>query len=340
VLGVLAALGVIQLAVTQLAGDGKLALLVLPLFAVILIGPRAGWWMVVLSSALFMGVAWLTHNQMLTGVSVVEGLNSQPGFWWLQGFRLTTHMVVLTLLLTQFHALQWRTMIAERTALRKLEAETADRKRLEAEVAHVSELERRNLGSELHDGLCQNLTAALLNCTALENRHSAAGSPDAEDVACIREMIEESIDTAYDVARGLCPLGLGAEGLVSGLEGLCRAVNGRRGISCELQVEGDVTIADPDRALQLYRIAGEALTNAVKHAECKRIMVRLAGETGRLELSVADDGKGIPPDGVAGLGRRIMAYRAGLIEGALTVSGVPGQGTTVTCRISDAGGTA
>lgn len=338
-LGVLAALGVIQLAVTQLAGDGKVSLLVLPLFAVILIGPRAGWRMVVLSSLLFMAIAWLAHTQRLPGLTAVEGLTSQPDFWWLQGLRLTTHMVVLTLLLTQFHALQQRTMIAERAALRKLEAETADRKRLEAEVARVSEVERRNLGSELHDGLCQSLTAALLNCTALENRQSTAGSSDAGAVARIREVIGKSIDTAYDVARGLCPVDVDGEGLVIALKELCHAVQ-RRGIACALRTEGDVTVADPDRALQLYRIAGEALANAVKHADARRIVVRLVRESGWMELSVADDGKGIPPDAGGGLGRRIMAYRAGLIGGTLTVSGAPGRGATVTCRIPDAGGAA
>lgn len=98
--------------------------------------------------------------------------------------------------------------------MRRLEAETADRKCLEAEVARVSEAERRSLGSELHDGLCQNLTAALLNCTAFENRRAVSGAPDTAEVARIREAIEESIDTAYDVARGLCPVDLEPEGLV------------------------------------------------------------------------------------------------------------------------------
>ena len=111
-----------------------------------------------------------------------------------------THALLrdMMVLLTLFQALQRRTMIAERIALKKLEAESANRLRLEAEVARVSEAERRSLGSELHDGLCQNLTAALLNCTALENRQTAAGHPDAAEVARIRKALEEAGILARD----------------------------------------------------------------------------------------------------------------------------------------------
>lgn len=197
----------------------------------------------------------------------------------------------------------------------------------------ISEAERLRLGSELHDGLCQNLTAALLNCTALENRRAAAGAPDVRDLTRIREEIEASIDTAYDVARGLCPVDLGPEGLAPALERLCQMAGERCGLTCELHADEPLTIDDPVRALQLYRIAGEALTNAAKHAECSRVVVRLVRQSGNLVLTVTDDGKGIARDAGEGLGRRIMAYRASLIGGSLTISGVPGQGTTVACRM-------
>ena len=339
-LGVLATFGVIQLAVTQLAGDGRLSLLVLPLLAVILVGPRTGWWMAGLSCLLFVAVALLVQSPLLTELVEVEGVAAQPGFWFLQGLRFAGSILVLMILLTQFHALQRRTMIAERVALRKVEEETADRKRLETEVARISESERRNLGSELHDGLCQNLTAALLNCTALENRQTASGATDAAEVTRIREEIEESIDTAYDVARGLCPVDLEPEGLIPALEGLCRTAREHRGVACELQADAQVRVGDPDCALQLYRIAGEALTNAAKHAVCTRVVIRLCRRPGELELSVTDDGKGIASDAGEGLGRRIMAYRAGLMGGSLEISGAPGKGTTVLCRMPHAMGAA
>ena len=333
VLGVLATFAVIQLAVTQLAGDGRLMLLILPLMAVILVGPRTGWWMAALSSVLFLAVALLVQSPVLTGLVTVEGVAAQPSFWFLQGLRLVGNIMVLMILLTQFQALQRRTMIAERIGLRKLEAETADRKRLEAEVARVSDAERHRLGSELHDGLCQNLTAALLNCTALENRRAASGAPDAAEVARIRAAIEESIDTAYDVARGLCPVDLEPEGLLPALEEACRAFRERWGVACELRSDRTVTVGHPGVALQLYRIASEALTNAGKHAAGKQVVLRLVRRPGEVELSVADDGRGITGAAGDGMGRRLMAYRAGLVGGTLTLSGAPGQGTTVTCCV-------
>ena len=334
ILAVQAAFGVIQLAVTGLTGSGRLSLLALPLVAVILSGPRSGWLMTAISLLLFAAVAFLSATGMLAAWQVAD-MTAPSAIWVLQGLRLAAVELILMVLLTLFQALQRRTMIAERIALKKLEAESANRRRLEAEVARVSEAERRSLGSELHDGLCQNLTAALLNCTALENRQAAAGHPDAAEVARIRQTLEEAIDTAYDVARGLCPVDLEPEGLAPALADLCRAVRERRGLACELQADENAAIPDPDRALHLYRIAGEALANAVKHADCTRATVRLERQRGDVVLTIADNGKGAPPEAGTGLGRQIMAYRAGLIGGSLTISGVPGQGTTVTCRIPD-----
>ena len=330
------AIGTIQLAVGQLAGSGRISLLLVPLLSLLLVGPRAGWVAVALVAALFGLVPPLLRTGWWTGDwAAIAGVGVSPAYWGLQWGLWLIVLLTLMILFTRFQILQRRTMIAELTALKKLEAEFSNRRRLEAEVARVSEAERRSLGSELHDGLCQNLTAALLNCTALENRQMAAGNPDVAEVARIREAIEESIDTAHNVARGLCPVDLEAEGLTPALESICHAVYERRGLACELQADPLVAADDPDQALQLYRIAGEAITNAVKHAACSRVTVRLARYPGELVLSVADNGKGISGESGEGLGRQIMAYRAGLIGGSLTISGVPGQGTTVTCRIPD-----
>lgn len=336
-LAVLAVFSMIQLAVTQLSGSGRLSLIALPLLALVLVGTRAGWLTAGLSLSIYAAVAYFVQSGSLAHWSADQTIRHNTSYWLLQGLRLGGQLALLTALFTQLLALQRRTMVAERRALRDLEARTAERQRLEAEVARVSEAERRKLGAELHDGVCQNLTAALLNCTALENRQAAAGAPDAEEVALIREAIEASIDMAYDAARGLCPVDVDAEGLMPALEELCRAVR-RRGIACELQADEDATVGDPDRALQLYRIANEAVTNAAKHADCARIVLRVRRLPGGLALSVADDGKGMPHETGDGLGLRIMGYRAGLLGAELKVSSAGGRGTTITCRVPETGG--
>lgn len=332
ILATIAIFGVIQLTVTHLAGSGRLSLQALPLVALVLLGARAGWLMAALSIVLYIAVAVLGRTEPLAHI-FLDGTNPPLSFWLLQGLRLGGCLLMIMALLTRLLALQRRTMVAERTALRKLEAETEDRKRLEAEVARVSEEERRNLGSELHDGLCQNLTAALLNCTALENRRLAVGDLDVKELTRIRKEIEESIDLAYDVAHGLCPVDLKPDGLLPALEDLCHTVRERHGIACELHVSELIAIADPDCTLQLYRIAGEALTNAVKHAECSSILMSLVRGDREIELGVTDNGKGIAENAQEGMGRRIMACRARLLGGSLTTLSAPEQGTTVTCRM-------
>jgi len=338
-LGTLAIASALQLVVTQLSGSGRLSLLALPIFALILLGPRVGWLMVILSIALYTSIVFLGQAELLVLWNVAD-TDTSLFFWIFQGLRLSSVLLIMMALLTRFHNLQRRTMIAELTALRKLETETADRLRLETEITRVSERERLKLGSELHDGLCQHLTAALLNCTALENKRDKKGSESVTEITGIRESIEESIDMAYDVACGLCLLDMAADALIPALERLCRSVSDRQGISCRIQTDGDVTVDNPEYALHLYRIIAEAVANAVKHAQCSQILIRITQKMTGVMLSVSDNGRGIfeTIKDRKGLGRRIMAHRAELMGGALSVSTEPGCGTTVTCRLPDAEG--
>ncbi len=105
-------------------------------------------------------------------------------------------------------------------------------------------------------------------------------------------------------------------------------------VRCEFRVVGDVRVPDPEAAQHLYRIAQEALSNAVRHAKPSRITVELRGGNGELTLQVEDDGAGMPAVLPAdGMGLRTMAYRAQIINGKLTVDAAPGGGTRVVCRV-------
>lgn len=200
----------------------------------------------------------------------------------------------------------------------------------------VSEEERRRLGSDLHDGLCQHLTAALLHCTAVENQLAAANMPEAGPAGRLRSMIEESIGMAYDVSKGLCPLDLNPEALVSALERLARQTRETTGLACESRSEGAVAIRDPQMALHLFRIAQEAITNAVKHSRGRLIQVELLSTADFLTLRIQDDGVGQPTETdteVGGMGVRLMAHRAEAIGGTLTIDHPIGGGTVVSCRV-------
>ncbi|MBP7636512.1 MAG: hypothetical protein KBA18_01410 [Kiritimatiellae bacterium] len=182
--------------------------------------------------------------------------------------------------------------------------------------------------------MCQHLTAALLRCAALENRRGTADAADASELARIRAAIQDAIDTAYDVAKGLCPVGMDPDALLNALERLCREVRRRHGRVCRLQGDREVVIRKPEHALLLYQIAREAVTNAVKHAQCEHISIAFKRLDGGLEMQIADDGRGLAAGAApaTGMGLSIMRYRAGLLGGTLQVGAGQTGGLEVTCR--------
>lgn len=334
-LAVSAAIGSLQLAVGQLAGHGRISLMLLPLLALLLVGPRTGWAALALGATLFALVPLLPWEAGAAWGTAVPAVRASPAYWGLQWFLWMIAMLVLMILFTRFQILQRGSMIAERLARRQLEAESADRQRLEAAVVRIGEDERRRLGAELHDGLCQHLTAALLNCSALEQRRKAAGAADAAELAQLRVALKDAIGMAYDVAEGLCPMEIEPDALLPALTRLCRETRDRHGLDCRLQADPDLTVRNPELALHLYRIAREAVANAVKHARCSRITVALERAAGELALRVADDGPETIPGTVpaAGLGLGILKHRARQIGGTLQVAGGPEGGMQVVCRV-------
>lgn len=335
-LGAIAATGAIELSVGQLAGSGRISLLLLPLLALLLVGPRAGWAAAGLSAILFALVPALLHSGWLEGCRIaLAGTAAPPAYWALQWFLWLSILLTLMILFTHFQSLQRRTMIDERKGRRQREAETADRRRLEEAIGRIGEEERRRLGAELHDGLCQHLTAARLNCSALEAAYGAAEAGGPSALAQLRQTLEEALGMAYDVANGLCPVDMEPDALLPALERLCREVRERHGIACRLQADRNLAIHNPEHALHLYRIAREAVANAVKHARCHNVAIALEQGDGELVLRIGDDGQGAGTGAApkAGLGLSIMAYRAKLIGGALQIGESATGGMQVACRV-------
>ncbi len=335
-LAVNAAIGSTQLAVGQLAGHGRISLMLLPLLALLLVGPRTGWAALALGATLFALVpVWLRLAAGTAWWTAAPAVRVPLAYWGFQWILWMIAMLVLMILFTRFQILQRRSMIAERLARRQLEAESADRQRLEAALVRIGEEERRRLGAELHDGLCQHLTAALLNCSALEQRRQAAGAADAAELTPLRMALKDAIGMAYDVAEGLCPMEVEPDALLPALARLCRETRERHGLDCQLQADRELTVRNPELALHLYRIAREAVANSVKHARCSRITVALERAAGEWTLRVADDGPETVPGAVpaTGLGLGILKHRARLIGGTLHVAGGPEGGMQVVCRV-------
>lgn len=212
----------------------------------------------------------------------------------------------------------------------------SDRRRLEQEILRISEQERRRIGQDLHDGLGQMLTGIGLITNNLARRLEARDDPAAPEVAEITEMIQEADQHARGLARGLVPVDLEGSGLSSALQRLTDNAERLFGIQCTFTEVGDVRLDDNTIATHLYRIAQEAVSNAVKHGRAETVKVSLAGGSDQLRLRVKDDGVGFPDEldeATRGMGVHIMQYRARIIGASLEISDALGGGTTLTCTL-------
>src|ERR1017187_2202593 len=204
--------------------------------------------------------------------------------------------------------------VRERTVA--LEREMAERQRLEEEILRVSEREQRRIGHDLHDSLCQHLTATALAGQVLGERLATKSLPEAADAGKVVELVEEGITLARNLARGLYPVEMEAEGLMAAFQDLADNITKGARVRCVFECGAPVVIHDDAAATHLFRIAQEAVRNAVQHGKPKRIGITLSERNGLVTLTVEDDGAGVPEDvpKSGGLGIRIMAHRAAMIR--------------------------
>jgi signal transduction histidine kinase len=160
--------------------------------------------------------------------------------------------------------------------------------------------------------------------------------PEAAELDQIKQMVGTTVQQAHDLARGLFPEELRRGGIADALQELARRTQDMFGMVCHLKIETPVRLADANLASQVYRIAQEAVNNAVKHSKAPKIHIHLTQRFGRIILRVRDTGVGftLQAGSSGGMGQRIMKYRADLIGATLKVESVCGKGTTVTCVLS------
>jgi two-component system, LuxR family, sensor kinase FixL len=207
------------------------------------------------------------------------------------------------------------------------------RRQLEKEILAISDQERRRIGQDLHDGLGQMLTGIGLISRNLARRLDASGQPEAEEVAEIARLVREADEMARNLARGLVPVELEDTGLRNALIRLAAASGKLLGITCTVEDSGSIHIPETAVANHLYRIAQEAVSNAVRHGEARNVTISLVQGREHLRLRIVDDGKGfpdVPPDD-GGMGIRIMHYRARIIGASLEIRPAPNGGTMVIC---------
>lgn len=217
--------------------------------------------------------------------------------------------------------------VQERTAA--LTEQIAARLRLEEELLEISEREQRRIGQDLHDDLGQQLAGAWMMADVLQRSLEAEQSPRHAEAKKIGGLLQKALAHTRSLARGLHPVAPEQGGLAKALETLAARSGELFGVRCLFECEGAPPCEDEAVSTHLYRIAQEAVSNAVRHGAAKKVRIHLT----RAGLCITDNGGGLrgPLQG-EGMGMRIMRYRAEMAGGTLTVRNGRGKGVIVTCH--------
>ncbi|MGA3283471.1 MAG: PAS domain-containing protein [Verrucomicrobiota bacterium] len=208
-----------------------------------------------------------------------------------------------------------------------------ERHRLEREILEISDREQARIGQDLHDGLCQQLVSLGFDNHSLEQQLAARALPETAAAQKMGEVLDDVITEARALSRGLFPVQLETDGLNLALQQLAASTCARTKVNCRVDCPQPVFVRDNTVATHLYRIAQEAVNNAVKHSRAGSILIQLQASQNRVELKISDDGIGIslPLNATRGMGMHIMAYRARTIGGVLNIERGPKGGTVVSC---------
>lgn len=215
-----------------------------------------------------------------------------------------------------------------------------DRRRRESELLVVSDHEQRRIGHDLHDGLGQRLTALEMQCFLLwEDLQTSDLNANRrrlqEQARELGDALRECITVTRSLARGLAPVDLKSDGLAGALNQLAERTSAVSKIQCRFSCRRPIVLHDAQAAGHLYRIAQEAVNNAVKHARPQRIRIDLTRSGRLLRLRVQDDGVGLGASRKAksGMGVEIMRHRANVMGASLKIDSRPKKGVTITCTL-------
>ena len=215
--------------------------------------------------------------------------------------------------------------------------DVTERRQLERELLEISERERQRIGYDLHDSLGQHLTGIAFLSKVLAQRLKACHAAEAAEAAQIVVFVNQAIEQARKLARGLAPVTLETYGLVFALQELATSVEALFHLSCQVRSDHAIHITDHAIAIHLYRMVQESVNNAVQHGKAQHITITLAVLHGCLTLTVHDDGMGFSTvlADQHGMGLRIMHHRARMIGATLEIQRGPQGGTSVICTLAN-----
>jgi len=251
--------------------------------------------------------------------------------WWNVSAAFVIFLFVVWLLhsLIALHR-QLEVKVSQRSG--ELIESVAERERLQRDLLDISARERRAIGSELHDDLGQNLVAIALATQVLAQKLHAEEAGKAQAIV---GWIEAAIAKSRKLARGLLLSAIEPQRFPQELEELA-AISSHGQMHCRVVQTGGTVPADAAECAQLFRIAQEAVGNALRHAQASDVEIVLASDEESLRLSVEDNGCGLsdaPHARGLGMGLRIMEHRARSIGASFSLWSSPGRGTRILCRL-------
>jgi PAS domain S-box-containing protein len=223
----------------------------------------------------------------------------------------------------------------DREAVMVIARDISPRKQLEQEILNISEREQSRVGQDLHDGLCQELAGVAFLAEALKHNLAAEKLPSAAasaDAGAIANLIKGAIDVAHGMATGLYPVSIEENGLMSALEELATDTARRFQIKCRFKCGEPIALPDNKAATHVYRIAQEAVNNAIKHGAANSVFIKLDETGGKIILKIEDNGAGeLKNMKRPGMGLKTMNYRAQTIGGLLEIQHRRRGGIAVIC---------
>ena len=207
---------------------------------------------------------------------------------------------------------------------------------MEMDIVRASEHEQQKFGQELHDGLCQQLAAISCAARALADDLQAGARPEADDAGKIEQALRQTVQEARNMARGIFPVHVDESGLSAALTEMAQTTQLLTGVAIAVTDSAEVMVKDPETAMHLYRIAQEAVANAVRHSGAQQVVLSLLSNGSTIELRVDDNGRGFPRSPQkrpGGMGLRTMLYRARALGAALDIEPRAGGGTSLCCKL-------
>jgi signal transduction histidine kinase len=237
---------------------------------------------------------------------------------------------------TEFVPVVVRRALEQLVNAKKLAEADEGRRKMEQQILEISEREQRKFGHDLHDGLGQRLTGLEMLSHALVEELKGFPAVLVKQAQRLNQELRETVTQARLISHSLAPVPLGGDGLMLVLAELAASTNRIRGVKCGFVCERPISIQDQTVATHLYRIAQEAVNNALKHGQPKVIEIVLSEGGAGIELTIENDGLPMPPteQTTRGLGLNVMRYRAGMIGARLSIEPAKRKGVRVACLLS------